>query len=125
MTTSIVVGEPPHPSAGEAATDALAEVYPLTVPVTTGPGSRQLEQGPGRLCGWSLLETSGAAAVIAELYDGMDVSAQLLAVIAVPAGSSTPFSMDGVGVEFRSGLFLNVISGSVRGAVWARVRDAT
>ena len=48
--------------------------------------------------GWSFIETTGAAAATLELFDGSSTGGATIAV--------------------RVSLFLNVISGSIRGAVW-------
>lgn len=112
-----------EPAAGVAGDDGdgFSAVYPITVPLTLAGGSIDLYQGVARFCGWSLIEPTGAAAAVVELYDGMDTSAQLLAVINLPAGGAAPTGVSHDGVEVRSGMFLNVVTGQVRGVLWARL----
>ena len=77
-------------------------------------------QGRGRFCGWSLIETTGAASAIIELYDGMDATGQLIAVADLGAAGTIPPVLDNDGVSLDRGLFLNVLGGTVRGAMWVR-----
>lgn len=120
----ITVGADPAPIAGAGAGGELANPYPITVPPLAGPGGQRVLQGAGRFCGWSLIETTGAATAVIELYDGMDTTGQLLAVADIVGSSPTQPQLDHEGVELRIGLFLNVISGTVRGVVWCRTGEA-
>jgi hypothetical protein len=99
----------------------FAEVYPISIPLIAAGQTQNVHQGRARFCGWSLVEPSGAAAATVELYDGMDVGSQLLAVINLPVGGAAPTGVSHDGVEVREGMFLNVVAGQVRGVVWARL----
>jgi hypothetical protein len=119
---TITVGAPPAPFGEDSIDERYADSYPISVPLIVGPATQQLIQGDGRFCGWALIEPSGAAAAVVELYDGMDTRAQLFTVFTVPLSGSTPTSISHEGIGFREGLLLNVISGQVRGVVWVRAR---
>lgn len=94
--------------------------HALTVPAT---GSQKVLGGPGLLMGWSFLESTGAAGATVEVWDGGDTTGQLVTAISLVAGESTRDWLAGDGILLQVGLFVNVISGSVRGALWVRLRD--
>lgn len=74
-----------------------------------------LATGPGTLAGWSFRETAAAVAAW-RLRDGTTVSGEVLAVGSLPsAGSDTRQDVD---VHFSTGLFFEVVSGTIEGAVW-------
>ncbi|HVT14562.1 MAG TPA: hypothetical protein VHQ90_00075 [Thermoanaerobaculia bacterium] len=85
-------------------------------------GSQRILGGTGLLMGWAVLETGGVAAATLELYDGFDATAQLVAVIALLASQSTRDWLGPGGVQLSEGLFVNVVSGTVRGVCWVRMR---
>lgn len=91
----------------------------ISVPST---GSQVPYGGNGLVMGWSLLETTGAAAAVVELYDGQDAGGQLVAAISLSPGQSTRDWLGPSGIETDIGLFVRVVSGTVRGAVWVRMR---
>jgi hypothetical protein len=72
--------------------------------------------------GWSLLETTGTTAAVVELYDGYDSGAQLLAAIALSPGQSTRDWLAGGGLLSQEALFVRIVSGTVRGVIWTRLR---
>ena len=92
---------------------------PITVPAT---GSQVAYGGRSLIMGWSLLETTGTAAATVEIWDGQDATGQLIAAISLDPGESTRDWLGPEGIETDIGLFVRVIGGSVRGAVWARLR---
>lgn len=94
--------------------------YFLSFPFGATNVSRPLDPaGSIRLGGWSLVETTNAAVATVELWDGSVNGGGTLAVINLAAGQSLTKSMPGLGLVLRSGLFLNVTAGTVRGAIWA------
>lgn len=92
---------------------------PITVPAT---GSQRVLGGPSLLMGWSFLETTGTASASVEVWDGADTTAQLVAVVSLVAGESTRDWLGPGGVYCSEGLFVNVLTGAVRGTLWARMR---
>lgn len=55
---------------------------------------------------------------VVELYDGEDANGTLMAVVPIPAGGAVHEPLGDTGPIFRIGVFLRVVSGSVRGALW-------
>lgn len=121
---AVTVGSPPDVGLTLGGGADLDPPYPITVPQLTGPATKQLFQGVGRWLGWALLDPSGVTAAVVELYDGMDTGAQMLCVAGVGAGSSATPILEFEGVAFKLGLFLNVVSGTIRGVVYARLRSS-
>lgn len=60
----------------------------------------------------------GIAQTVVELWDGSGVNGELLAVVAFPQGTSVVEALGDDGPDFVRGLFVNVVSGSIRGSVW-------
>lgn len=69
--------------------------------------------------GWSFRETTNSAIATVELYDGTGTNGQLLTSITLAINESTRDLMGGNGLEALGGIYLNVVAGSVKGAVWA------
>lgn len=90
-------------------------VLPVSIP--TGQ-SGAVTGGPTALCGWSLRNTSAAAAAQIDLYDGADATGQLVATITLAASESTRDYLPSPGVTCRRGVYADAVSGSVAGAVW-------
>lgn len=61
---------------------------------------------------------AGVAQTVVELRDGSGVNGELLGVVAFPQGTSVVEALGDDGPDFVRGLFLNVISGAVRGSIW-------
>lgn len=72
----------------------------------------------GRLYGWSFLETTGAASATLEVFDGTNANGQSISPISLTAGQSTRDIWGKPGIEITNGLFVNVLSGSVRGSLY-------
>lgn len=84
----------------------------------------RLATGVGRLAGWSLRSSGGAATVT--IYDGIDATADVLAAIALapngePLGTAQAF-MGPSGPSFAEGIFV-VITGTVVGSLYFGVVD--
>lgn len=92
---------------------APAQVAPF------GPTTVDVEPfiGPNILHGWSWVETTGLARAHVELTDGKNGA--LIVPITLSAGQSTRDWLDGRGIYVVSSLFIHVLSGSVRGSLWA------
>jgi hypothetical protein len=78
---------------------------------------------PGRLAGWSLRETSGTVAAVLRLYDGRDAAAPLVACISVPMSGTANHAWPGAGISLQEGLFVEIVSGAVEGAVYLGSSD--
>lgn len=65
---------------------------------------------------------SASTGGLIDVFNGHDATGTYLATISVPAGGAIVQQFGhGQALPFDSGLFLNVVSGSVRGSVWASV----
>lgn len=77
-----------------------------------------LYEGSAALHGWTFLETTGTTAATLELFDGpLGVS---VVIISLRAGQSTRDWLTGAGIYIRTGLYVRVLAGTVRGSLWYR-----
>jgi len=79
--------------------------------------SGQLDNRSGRVTWWGFRETSGVAGAAFRLWDGSSNNGRLLAPFALNTGESVrewpgPHSLD-----FETGLYLEVLSGTFEGVV--------
>lgn len=89
----------------------------VSVPVTAA--NTLISSSPCVLLGWSLAEATGAAVASVEFVTGGNpVGESRLA-----AGASDTHSIAGGGIYIRSGLTMNVLAGSVKGAVYISLFD--
>jgi hypothetical protein len=92
--------------------------------ITVAAPGQAVEIGGAQLVmGWSLRETTGAATATVEVFDGQDTTGQLLASISLNPGQSIRDWLGPGGLETDIGVFVSVLSGSVRGAIWVRLRE--
>ena len=92
----------------------------VAFPATTG--SVVSLGGPCLVMGWGFLETTGAAGAVLEIYDGQDTTGELVVPISLLASESVRDWNAGDGIYCSRGVFVRVVSGTVRGAVWVRLR---
>jgi hypothetical protein len=71
--------------------------------------------GPGVLFGWSIRETAAAAAS-ARIRDGLTVAGPIIAVFGTAANGYD--TVGGLYLRFATGLFFDVVAGTIEGAVW-------
>ncbi len=90
----------------------------IQIPTTTAD---QVVLGPRAIMyGWTLRETTGSAAAVARLHNGQDSTGPIAASIGLVAGGSEIQGPAGPGVLMDAGVYLEVVSGSVEGSVFAR-----
>lgn len=89
-----------------------------TLPFRLITASQPLFARECRLYGWSFVEDTDTDPASIELIDGGNANGALVVPITLSAGQSTRDWLGKPGLEVRSGLYLNVISGSVSGSVW-------
>lgn len=89
-----------------------------TTPIPTTTAGYLLVAGASLLAGWSFIETTGGAPAELALYDGAGTNGALIADIALAAGESTRDLIPAPGLAVHTSLYLDVVSGSIRGAVW-------
>ena len=109
--------------AGDPAPNSIARlrakpVKPIPIPATS-TDALALNR-PALLMGWSLRETTGAAVAAVRLFSGTTAGGQLVASIALASGGSSDHATSDDGVFVTGGLFLDVVAGSVEGAIYAR-----
>lgn len=87
----------------------------ITIPVTTA--DIPLYNLQGYVCRVSFRETTGTASAVFNIYDGSGTTGQLIACFQLPAGQSANFRYNPYDLPFDGGLYLNMVSGSIQGAV--------
>lgn len=80
--------------------------------------------GPARLMGWGIKETTGAATAACDVYDGSDATGQLAVPFTLLSNESVRDWLGPNGLLCVRGLFVNVTSGSVSGALWVEILPA-
>lgn len=88
----------------------------LPVPATST--SRLLYSRGAVVMGWAFVESTGAGTARVNLYSGVDTTGTLAVPISLLADQSTRDYLSPAGVYFPSGVYLEVVSGSVVGSVW-------
>lgn len=91
---------------------------PTTLPILTTAASVALIGRECRVYGFSLIETTGAAPANVQIFDGAGPGGSDAIEIALTAGQSTRDWYGAPGLRFQTGAYLNVLAGSVRGALW-------
>lgn len=89
-------------------------------PFTLNAAGEPITQRFAELMGYSMIESTGAAAATVNIYNGADASGQLVATIALASGASTTKHFGDLGVECDTGLYVDVATGSVKGSIWFR-----
>ena len=92
------------------------------VPIPAGTNSFRAANGRGRFAGWSLREATGSAPATVTVYDGLDSTADPIATVVIPAGTSTNQPASLPGVSFGDGVAVTV-SGAVLGSLYFGVVD--
>lgn len=90
-----------------------------SVPATTT--GRRISTSAGRLMGWALRETAGAPATV-YLRDGRDAGGEIVVPLQLAANESTRDYFAG-GLSLVDSLYLDVVAGSVEGAVFVGGAD--
>lgn len=86
---------------------------------TQGVGGAILLSGRGVLKGWAFRETGGVAVATFNLWDGTSNAGLMLSPLALAAAGHESIWLGELGLSFTRGLFVEVIAGSIIGAVWA------
>jgi len=87
----------------------------INVPTTTG--TLQVFTGAGAVTAIVMEETTGSASARFQLYDGTNTQGAYLGPYTLAEGQSFDSVYPKPHLRFRAGLFLNVTSGSVGGAI--------
>jgi hypothetical protein len=86
--------------------------------VLTPATSRSVVNNRATLFGYSITETTGAAAATVRLCDAPDGNGLSLALITLTAGQSVRENLPAFGLNLDAGLFVSVIAGSVDVSVY-------
>lgn len=78
-------------------------------------------RGAAILHGWAVKETTNAAPASFNLCDG--TGGPVIVPITLATNESTRDWLDGAGIIVRTGLYVDVLSGSVSGTLWFRPVD--
>lgn len=79
--------------------------------------SGSLSRSPGVVAGFALRETAGAPAVV-KVYDSADANGDLILPVALLANQSLCQWLLPKGISYTLGLFVQVVSGSIEGAIF-------
>lgn len=88
-----------------------------TVPLPGVPPVTQVDYSHGHVLRISLRETTGAASAVVRFWDGSQAAGILLDSIALTPGQSTRDMYRSHQYRYTIGLFIQVVSGLVEGAV--------
>lgn len=92
-----------------------------SVPLNNGVGqSGSATLVPNELKGYSFRETTGNAAAVIELLDGNDANGEVVVTISLAANESTRDWFSETGIALTNGLYVNIVSGQIKGAVYTR-----
>lgn len=87
--------------------------------VVSGAGSAKLVTGRALLTGLALRETTGTAGAVARLHDGESASRRSIIPVSLAANESVREVVGLSGALYVTGVFIEVVSGSVEGSVFA------
>lgn len=73
------------------------------------------------LHGWSVLESTGSAGAKLRIRDGGSVAGSVVARIGLASGASSALLSDDLGIRITSGLYVEIVSGSVEVTLYVRL----
>jgi hypothetical protein len=94
----------------------LPPAQPTTILTTTT--SRQIVSGACVIVGWSFVEPTNAAPAAFELWDGTSAAGDIITTITLVTNESTRDLVGVQGLLVENGVYLSVLSGTVRGSLW-------
>lgn len=89
------------------------------IPILSRTTDLQIAGGLTLLSGWAFWEPTGLAAATLRLFDGTNDDGTLIVPISLDAGQSTRDMIPEPFLAAYAGLYLEVVSGTVEGAVWS------
>lgn len=87
-----------------------------TIPISGADQSMGDHPNVAWYLGFTLRETTGTDGAVVEIYDGSSTSGELIEVITLSPNESDRVWMPS-GIKVESGLYIEIVSGSVRGCV--------
>lgn len=88
------------------------------LPIPTLTAGRNLIARGTLIFGWAFQETTAAAPATLALIDGNDQNGALAVPITLTANQSTRDIFGQPGLYFESGPYLQIVTGSIQGALW-------
>ncbi|HEX3513864.1 MAG TPA: hypothetical protein VHT26_07685 [Trebonia sp.] len=82
--------------------------------------SKQLINMQGRLLGWTVTESTGAAAASVRLWDGASNGGQLVVPVKVATGTTITQGPTDPGIDIEQGVYLEVTAGSADVVIYFR-----
>lgn len=98
-------------------------MIPTALRILAPGASGQLIAGGGKLLGWSIRETSGAAPAVVQLTDGPAGGQGLLQTFGLLAGQSLSDWQAIHPAPYYDAVNVVVVSGAVEGVVWVGIAD--
>lgn len=98
--------------------DVTALPPPRAITIDQGAHSGLVYTGSALLAGWAVVESTGAAAFRARLFDGLDAGGQELGGIGSPAGGASLVGGGPPLARLQRGLYVAADAGAFTGAVW-------
>lgn len=86
--------------------------------VASGGAGVRVMSSAGRIAGFSVRETTGAAPALVKLHDGFDLNGDLVMTISLAAGESARDWFWPGGISCTYGLFVEVASGTIEGVAY-------
>lgn len=109
-----------NPYVTELDVEIIAETRILPFTKIGASASYQATLLGGWLLGWAVGEASGTAVAKILICNGGDAGDEVLAPVTVLANDSKALWMGDRGLDARSGLFIQVVSGTADVTVWLR-----
>jgi hypothetical protein len=100
-----------------------ANAVPVGLGGALGTGTLRPITSAATLMGWHLKESTGGAPATVNLHDGGDAGAPQILQVGVAAGATDSQWFGPGGVSLSEGLFLEIVTGALVGAVFLRGSD--
>lgn len=91
------------------------------IPVQQTSQGKAVVKKAADILGWSFVETTGVNGARVDIYDGIDNTGTLIAVVQLNASESVIVYLSDQGIHCLVGIYLDVKNGSVEGSVWTRL----
>lgn len=101
--------------------DRLAERPIVPIPIPTTSADLTLVTLPVLLVGWSLRETTGSGAAVAEFIAGQSTTNEVAGEQALASGGTGSQFLGDEGLLCEAGLLVHRVSGTFTGCVWVRI----
>lgn len=107
------------PSAG-ATIERLREMPTIAYPLLAVTTGKVLISRPCMIVGWTITEQTGSAVAKFQLWNGGSTGGVLVATVGLASAGSSVNPPTDDGILCESGVFLDIVSGQVQGAVYLK-----